>query len=366
MRAKRATLKSIASDLGVTHTSVSNAYNNPAKVSRELRERIIAYARTVNYDGPNPAARSLRTGRCGAIGVLFNDQLSYAFTDAHDITFLRGISSVCEEEGANIVLIPLQNRDPERRDTLTAIVDGYILNAPYKSHPTIRQALARGLPTVVVDFDAPDLSSVLTNDRAMMHALVSHLLDLGHRNIAIVTFPHSEGQGATLTLADDFEDESYVVRERIDGCRDAFDVAGVARSGVRVCETMNSEEGGQSAAERLLQLQPELTALVCFSDRLAHGAIAHCRTAGLAVPGRISVTGFDGLPAFGRQGDTLRLTTVRQNAFEKGRRAAEILLRGDGAMGGAGVQKVAIEAALMIGDTSAAVWDGPAEGGQGA
>ena len=114
MRAKRATLKSIASDLGVTSTSVSNAYNNPSKVSKALHDRIIAHAQLVNYEGPHPAARSLRTGRCGAIGVLFNDQLSYAFTDAHDLAFLRGISSVCEEENANLVLIPLKDRHPER------------------------------------------------------------------------------------------------------------------------------------------------------------------------------------------------------------------------------------------------------------
>ncbi|WP_448664765.1 LacI family DNA-binding transcriptional regulator [Sphingomonas sp. CJ20] len=353
MRVKRATLKSIAADLGVTHTSVSNAYNNPAKVSKELRERIIAYAKTVNYEGPDPAARSLRTGRCGAIGVLFNDQLSYAFTDAHDITFLSGISSVCEEEGANIVLIPLKNKRPESRDSLTAIVDGYILNAPYKSHPTIRTALSRGLPTVVVDFDAPDLASVLTNDREMTGAVVSHLLALGHRNIAIITFPRSEDHGEIFPLDRDVPDESYVVNQRILGCRDAFEAGGVAPSGVLVCETTNSEQGGQRGAERLLALRPDLTALVCFSDRLAHGAIAHCRAHDLAVPGRISVTGFDGLDPLGRQADALQLTTVRQNAFEKGRRAAEILLRDDQP----GARTVHIRAEFVPGDSSAPVWE---------
>jgi DNA-binding LacI/PurR family transcriptional regulator len=352
VRAKRATLKSIASDLGVTPTSVSNAYNNPSKVSKALRDRIIAHARLVNYDGPHPAARSLRTGRCGAIGVLFNDQLSYAFTDAHDITFLRGISSVCEEEGANLVLIPLKDKHPERRDTLTAIVDGYILNAPYKSHPTIRQVLERALPTVVVDFDAPDLASVQTNDREMMREVVGHLLARGHRKVAIVTFPRSEDHGEIFALDRDFVDENHVVHERIAGCREAFDAVGVAQAGVLVCETINSEDGGQRAAERLLRRRPDLTALVCFSDRLARGVIAHCAAGGLAVPQRVSVTGFDGLDPPGRAPDALRLTTVRQNAFEKGRRAAEILLREGAAAGRFGV-----EAEFVIGDTSADAWE---------
>lgn len=352
MRAKRATLKSIASDLGVTPTSVSNAYNNPSKVSKALRERIIAHAQAVNYEGPHPAARSLRTGRCGAIGVLFNDQLSYAFTDAHDVTFLRGISSVCEEEGANLVLIPLKDRRPERRDTLTAIVDGYILNAPYRSHPTIRQALARGLPTVVVDFDAPELASVQTNDRAMMRQVVEHLLTLGHRHFAIITFPRSETDGEIFSLDYDNPHENHVVHERIAGCRDALSMSDIALSRVLICETVNSEEGGQRAAERLLELRPDLTALVCFSDRLASGAIAHCVTHDRAVPERMSVTGFDGLDPPGHRCGELRLTTVRQNAYEKGRRAAELLLR-EGASAG----RFDVEAEFVLGETSAPAWE---------
>ena len=355
-RTKRATLKSIASDLGVTHTSVSNAYNNPAKVSKALRDRIIAHARSVNYEGPNPAARSLRTGRCGAIGVLFNDPLSYAFTDPHDIAFLRGISSVCEDEGANIVLIPLQNKRPQQRDQLAAIVDGFILNAPYRSHPTIRQALARELPTVVVDFDAPALSSVLTNDRASMQAVVAHLLALGHRHIAIVTFPREEGAGDVRSLADDFSDESHVVHERIEGCRAALDAAGIARASVPVCETPNSEDGGRRTAGWLLHRRPDLTALVCFSDRLAHGAIAGAGALGLAVPDALSVTGFDGVELPGGAPAVLRLTTVRQNAWEKGRRAAEILLRPRDVDAGA----VVIPAEFVVGDTT-----GPARDARG-
>lgn len=353
-RPKRATLKSIAADLGITHTSVSNAYNNPAKVSPALRDRIFAHARSLHYEGPNPAARSLRTGRCGAIGVLFNDQLSYAFTDPHDIAFLRGISSVCEEEGANIVLIPLKDKHPERLDTLTAIVDGYILNAPYKSNPTIRKALARGLPTVVVDFDAPGLPSVLTNDRAMMRQVVSHLLALNHRRIAIVTFPWTENHGEIYALDRDFSDENYVVHERILGCRDAFDAAGIAQDSVLVCETLNSEEGGARAVDRLLQRQRDLTAIVCFSDRLAHGVMSACEALGRPVPGRMSVTGYDGIDPPGRVAHGTRLTTVRQNAFEKGRKAAERLLCDrDG-----GAAPIGIDAQFIIGDSSAAAWEG--------
>lgn len=353
MVAKKATLKSIALDLGVTHTSVSNAYNNPGKVSKALRDRILAHAQNVHYAGPNPAARSLRTGRCGAIGVIFNDRLSYAFTDPHDIAFLRGISSECEQAGANIVLVPLMGRHPDQLDPLAAMVDGFILNAPYRSHPTTRAALARGVPVVAVDFDAPAHASVLTNDREMMRAVVAHLLALEHRSIAIVTFPRSEGHGAIFSLDRDFADESHVVHERIVGCRDALQAVGLAVSETLVCETENSERGGQRAVDRLLQRRPDLTALICFSDRLALGAIVRCRELGLEVPERMSVTGFDGIDPPGGQAGAPRLTTVRQNAYEKGRRAAEILLRGEATE----PSQSSIAAQFVPGESTAKAWE---------
>ncbi|MCP6036991.1 substrate-binding domain-containing protein, partial [Klebsiella pneumoniae] len=92
------------------------------------------------------------------------------------------------------------------------------------------------------------------------------------------------------------------------GCRDAFDAAGIAQQGILVCETLNSEEGGARAVERLLQRQRDLTAIVCFSDRLAHGVVAACEALGRAVPGRMSVTGYDGIDPPGRAQAGPRLT----------------------------------------------------------
>lgn len=328
MRQKEATLKSIAKDLGITHTTVSNVYNNPAKVSEALRQKIIDHARSVNYEGPNPTARSLKKGRCGAIGIIFNDQLSYAFTDAHDIAFLHGASSVCEVEGTNLVLIPLMTKASNKLDTLTAIVDGYILNAPYKNSPGTQKALARGLPAVVVDFDSPEHVSVLTNDRAIMVEVIRHILDLGHRDIAIITFPHSEGGQELFSLDHEISPDNYVVSERLQGCRQALAAGGIRMESVRVCEAPNNGEGGKVAVDRLFAIDPDITAFICLSDRLAYGAMARCRQLGLSIGHRVSVTGFDNLLPIEREEDLPRLTTVAQNPFDKGRLAAEALLFG--------------------------------------
>lgn len=341
-------MKSIAADLGITHVSVSNAYNNPAKVSARLRQKILDHAKAVNYYGPSAAARSLRTGVCGAIGVIFNDQLSYAFTDPHDIAFLRGVASVCEEEGTNIVLIPLKNSDLDKFESLDAIVDGYILNAPYKSNATIQRALSKGLPTVVVDFDEPMYTSILTNDAKVMGEITEHILSLGHKQIGIITFPMKEGSHEIFTLNDDMDTDNYVVKQRMYGCTQAIGRTRIQFSNVLVCETTNSEDGGAEAARHLLERQPDITALICFSDQLAYGAMSECKRLRLDVPLRISVTGFDDIQPISMHSSLPALTTARQNAYEKGRKAAQALLHD----GDKEDRKTEIEATMIIRDST--------------
>jgi DNA-binding LacI/PurR family transcriptional regulator len=348
MRANEPTLKSIASKLGITHTTVSNVYNNPAKVSEALRHKILAYAASVNYFGPNPTARSLKTGSCGAIGIIFNDQLSYAFTDPHDVAFLHGVSAVCEAGGTNIVLIPLATKAPNRLKSITAIVDGYILNAPYKNNPATQRALAGGLPTVVVDFDAPSHASVLTNDLKVMIEVSQHILSLGHKNVGIITFPHHERGHELFELGREISPDNYVVSQRLLGCRRAFKSGKIKLSNVLICEAPNNADGGKEAVDRIFAKNPNVTAFISFSDRLAYGAMSRCRELGLKIPQHVSVTGFNDLPPMDREAGLPRLTTVKQNAFEKGRKAAEALLHRGGARG----LRVNIDAQFVLGDST--------------
>ncbi|PHZ85090.1 LacI family transcriptional regulator [Paremcibacter congregatus] len=353
MARKKETLKSIAANLGITHTSVSNAFINPSKVSVKLRKKILDYAKSVNYHGPNPAARSLRTGLCGAIGIIYNDQLSYAFSDPHDIAFLRGVSTVCEERGTNIVLIPLKNSDLDNFESLDAMVDGYILNAPYKSNPTTQRALSRGLPTVVVDFESPQHISVLTNDASVMQEMTSHITSLGHRKIGIITFPLKEGSQALFSLEREPETENYVVNQRLQGCRAALLNEDIELSNILVQEITNSRKGGAEAAQILMNAVPDITALICFSDQLAYGAMEECRRRKIDLPGRISITGFDGITPYDLSPELPALTTVRQDADQKGRKAAEALLNKASVKS----NQIDIQAEVIIKDSTAKVWN---------
>ena len=100
------TLQTIADALGVSRTTVSNAYNRPDQLAPGLREKVLETAKGLGYAGPDPAARRLRSGLRGAIGLMFSERLSYAFTDPGAIGFLQGLTEATEAKGYELLLLP--------------------------------------------------------------------------------------------------------------------------------------------------------------------------------------------------------------------------------------------------------------------
>src|SRR5215204_5035235 len=107
------TVVTIARAVGVSPTTVSNAYNRPHKLSVALRERILAAARELAYPGPNPAARSLRRGRAGSVGLLFGEALTYAFQDPGALEFLRGLAEGAAKRNNVLQLIAALDADQQ-------------------------------------------------------------------------------------------------------------------------------------------------------------------------------------------------------------------------------------------------------------
>src|ERR1700712_2304461 len=105
------TLATVARAVGVSATTVSNAYNRPHKLTPALRERILEAARSLGYPGPDPAARSLRRGRAGSIGLLFGEALTYAFQDPVAIEFLLGLAEGTARDNSVLQLIPALDAD---------------------------------------------------------------------------------------------------------------------------------------------------------------------------------------------------------------------------------------------------------------
>ena len=323
-----ATLAALAAELGVSRTTVSNAYNRPDQLSPGLRERVLETARRLGYPGPDPVARSLRTRQAGAVGLLFTEGLSSAFRDPAAITFLEGLAMICEDAGQGLLLIPASPEAAERDTAVTvyrAGVDGFVVYSVPDDDPNLAAVLRRPLPTVVCDQPQVEgVDRVGIDDRAAMGRLGRYLIGLGHRRIGVVCM--RLGRDRHDGLVDVQRQRAarfHVQRARLAGLADAFGEVLVGWGAVAVVERFDhTMASGASATSELLDRDCGLTAIVCTSDVLALGALTELRRRGLRVPEDLSVTGFDGVPEAEQAG----LTTVSVPVQEKGRAAGLLLL----------------------------------------
>lgn len=313
--------------LGVSPSTVSNAYNRPDQLSPALREQILKTAEAVGYAGPDPIARNLRSGRTGALGVVFSEPLPYPFDDPTAVAMLQGLAERAADEQFALMFVPGSTDPSAHSDSIRgAAVDGFILHSLHDNDARLQLAIARPLPAVVVD--SPRLTEVDfvgIDDRAAAAAAIEHLLELGHRSIAILSFRLTgHGHVGLVDAADRGGVTAAVARERLTGCAAAISAAGLAWEEVLVEECAASTiEAGRRGAHELLDRATEATAVFAFSDRLALGARRAALDRGLEVPGDLSIVGFDDC-AGAAQG----LTTIHQPEHEKGRIAVERLLEG--------------------------------------
>src|SRR3954469_24068337 len=142
------TLMTVARAVGVSPTTVSNAYNRPQKLTPALRERILGTARDLGYPGPNPAARSLRRGRAGSIGLLFGEALTYVFQDPGAVEFLRGRGEGTARQNTGLQIIAALDADGQAGAAAllgNAIVDGLVVWTLPDRHPLLLLPRARNI-----------------------------------------------------------------------------------------------------------------------------------------------------------------------------------------------------------------------------
>ena len=187
MGRNRVTLQTIADRLGVSRTTVSNAYNRPDQLATELRERILATAAELGYSGPDPAARRLRSGERNVIALMFED-LSYAVTDPAAVLFLQGMAAATAPEGLALLLLPARREVGGVEMVRDAVVDAFVLYSMPHSLDTVAAARGRGLPVVVVD-EPPGEGTAFVgiDDRAAIRAVAAHIVGLGHRRLVVVS-----------------------------------------------------------------------------------------------------------------------------------------------------------------------------------
>jgi DNA-binding LacI/PurR family transcriptional regulator len=319
----RVTLQTVAAAAGVSRSTVSNAYNRPDQLSAELRRRVLETAQALGYAGPDATARSLRSGRAGALGVLFTETLSYALSDPYAVEFLRGLASVAEAHATGLLLVPLDESDSEAACTATrqAVVDGFCLECVDESSPLVDVVLSRGLPVVTTtDPVERDVAFVGIDERAASRSAAEHLARLGHRRVTVVVDGRppfgAEGAVPLDQAVANAVDRNAALRLLgfCDGLPEGrLDVVAARR---------NSREDGQEVAAQVLDRRDRPTAILAISDVLALGVLDAMRQRGLTAGHDISLVGFDDIPA----ARDAALTTIRQPVFEKGRLAGLRLL----------------------------------------
>jgi DNA-binding LacI/PurR family transcriptional regulator len=324
-------LADIAKAAGVSHGTASNVFARPDIVREEVRERVRAAAEAMGYGGPDPKGRLLRAGKVNAIGVATAEPLSYFFDDPFARVMMASISQACDATGAGISLVSAANSEQLAWNIQSALVDGFIVFCMEGDSRLVRLARERKLPFVALDLGSDDheIAAIGIDNIAGAGLAARHLAELGHRRFTVLALPCAEARFGPIT-PDHVEKALYSgTRDRLRGYFAELSRFDIDVSHVPIYETANDEESVWAGLDHTFADAEPPTAILAMSDRIAMHALEWLRRHDIAVPGDVSVVGFDGVP----EGAACEppLTTVVQPIAEMGRLAVKAILENDGA-----------------------------------
>jgi len=304
-----ARLKDVAKAAGVSVSTVSRALTGSPLISGETTARIRKIASELHYTA-SALGRSLVTGKSRTIGVVVT-----TITDPFVGEIVSGIEEVAIEQGYTVLLSSSQ-ADPHREMSVVRSfqerhVDGVLVSASRVGALYLQQMSAMKVPVVLINrFHPGDLThSVMIDNLASATEAARHLVALGHRRIAYI--------GDRFGLQSD--------TDRFAGYREALAEADIPFRPEFVVHGDGRPEGGHHEAEKLLALRERPTALLCYNDLTALGAVHAADARKIRVPRDLSVTGFDDL--FFSSYMQPPLTTIRQPMRKMGQQAMTLLLK---------------------------------------
>ena len=305
---KASTIYDVAKQAGVSITTVSRMLNAPGKVNGETRERILAAIDALGFV-PKAEARARALRGTGRIGVI-----SPFFTAPSFVQRLRGISEALSAKKFELVIYTVDSAEHLKKFLsslpLTGNLDGLIVLSLPVDDADVRRLVEHGLPTVLVEFPHPSLSSVEIDDVMGGRMAAQYLLEKGHHCIAF------------LGDTDLPEYSLHPVSQRLVGFRQALREAGIELPEEFVKLAPYSLEQTRQVAAELLSLPEPPTAIFAATDFQALGVLKAARQLKVQVPEQLAVVGFDDLDI----AEYTDLTTIRQHLDESGRLAVEILL----------------------------------------
>ncbi len=306
---RRLNLEEIGRLAGVSRSTASRVVNGEPNVSAEAKARVEAVIAETGYR-PHAAARSLASSRTDVIGLVIPSAVETLFDDPYFGRVILGISRATNLTGTTLSLFLFGDESEEKmifsRIANPGLVDGLIVTATMMGDPLIEQLLDAGVPFVVVgrpDHDRP-VWYVDADNRGGARRAALHLAGIGYRRIGMIAAPSNTSAGVD---------------------RHTGFLEGLADMGLEIGSRMRegdwTEDSGRAAMTDLLAEEPD--AVFVASDRMAVGALAALRQAGLSCPGDVAIVSFDGI--IPPDQTVPRLTSVVQPVSEVGERAARIL-----------------------------------------
>lgn len=295
-----ATIYDIAELAGVSPSTVSRALGKPGRISAQTAAKIRAAADELNFR-VNPMARALPTGRTNTLALVVAD-----ITNPMVFGIVRGAEAAATAAGYTLVIAESQESGDAEATAIEQImpsVDGVILATTRLSSERIT-GLAGRKPVVLINRAVDSVPSVLSDVEGGVRELVAHLDGLGHRSIAYLAGPAT----------------SWISGRRWAALLECAEPRGIAV--VEIGPGDPTIEGGGELYRRVMASRAG--AVVAYNDLMAIGLMQAAARHGAAVPGELSVAGFDDI--FGSELITPALTTVRAELGRAGERAVQQLL----------------------------------------
>jgi DNA-binding LacI/PurR family transcriptional regulator len=303
--ARRVSQADVAALAGVSSQTVSRVSNGLDNVDASTRDRVVAAMEQLGYR-PNSAARALRTGRFRSIGVIL-----FSLSTFGNMKTLDAVATAAAEAGYSITLMPVQkatqNAVAGAFDRLSEqAVDGIIILIEAHILDSSDVTLPVGVPVVIVDSDAGDHYAVVDADQAQGARLATeHLLELGHETVFHLAGPTS----------------SYSAARRTQSWRETLERRGRLVP-APIIGDWTVDSGYRAGVE--LAARDDVTAVFAANDQMALGILRAMHEAGRAVPGEVSVVGFDDMAE--AEAFWPPLTTVHQDFNEVGHRSIRALV----------------------------------------
>lgn len=304
---KKVTLRDVAEYAGVSPKTVSNVVNHWPYITDETRQKVQKAIDELGYR-PDSLATSLRTGRTKTIGVVIPDITNPFFGQV-----VRGCEDVLYAAGYNIFLCNTSEDQRKEQGYLAMLVDrgvdGLLLFGARSDAKTLSAIVHDTIPIVAEDCPVPHANTTVIDIENVVGARLAteHLIAEGHTRIGHL--------GGPL--------QRTAAEKRMQGYQQALEHAGIAYDRSLIYQCTPSLRGGFRSALRMLQEQKP-TALFCYNDLIAVGALIAARQLGFRVPTNLAIVGFDDIALASLVEPAL--TTIRVRQYLMGRTASELLL----------------------------------------